>query len=79
MNTVHAFTITVDGEPLEITEHELTPADIMTRAGIDPATNYLLEIRGHERVSLEGKNDVPIHIHEKLQLVSVNTGPKPVS
>jgi hypothetical protein len=62
MNTVHAFTITVDGELLEIIEHELTPAEIMSRAGIDPATNYLLEI-----------------IHEKLQFVSVNTGPKPVS
>lgn len=79
MNTANAFTITVDGEVLEITEHELTPAAIMSRAGIDPTTHYLLEIRGHERVPLEGKNDLPIHIHEKLQLVSVNTGPKPVS
>lgn len=75
----HTFTVTVDGETLEIPDHQLTPAEIMTRAGINPATNYLIEIRGHERVSLEGKNDEPIQIHEKLQLVSVNTGPMPVS
>ncbi len=78
-SAVHTFTITVDGEPLEVPEHELTPAEIMRRAGIDAATHYLIEIEGRIQKSLEGKNDVPIHIHEGLKLVSVSTGPTPVS
>jgi hypothetical protein len=74
-----SFTITVDGEELTVTEHELTPATIMARVGIDPATHYLVIIEGRHRESLEGKNDEPIRIHEKLTLVSVFTGETPVS
>jgi hypothetical protein len=74
-----SFTITVDGEELAITEHKLTPRTIMERVGIDPATHYLVIIEGRHRESLEGKNDEPIQIHEKLTLVSVFTGETPVS
>ncbi len=78
-SAIHTFTITVDGERLEVAEHELTPAEIMARAGLDPATHYLIEIDGRHQTSLEGKNDQPIHIHEGLKLVSVSTGPTTVS
>jgi len=74
-----SFTITVDGEELTVTEHELTPTAMMRRAGIDPATHYLVIINGRHRESLEGKNDDPIRIHEKLTLVSVFTGETSVS
>jgi hypothetical protein len=74
-----SFTITVDGEELTVTERRLTPGTIMERVGIDPATHYLVIIRGRQRESLEGKNDEPIQIHEKLTLVSVFTGETPVS
>lgn len=73
------FTITVDGEPLDVTEHELTPAEIMRRVGLDPDTHYLVERRGKEQISLQGKSDDPIRVHEHLTLVSVFTGPTPVS
>lgn len=79
MASAHTFTITVDGEPIEVAEHELTPAEIMARAGIDASTHYLVEVEGRDQKSLQGKNDVPIHIHEGLKLVSVSTGPTPVS
>lgn len=52
-----SFTITVDGEELIVTEHQLTPATIMERAGIEPATHYLVIIEGGHRESLEGKAD----------------------
>ena len=74
-----SFTIIVDGEELVVTDHELTPTMIMERAGIDPATHYLVIIEGRHRESLEGKNDELIRIHEKLTLVSVFTGETPVS
>ena len=74
-----SFTIIVDGEELVVTDHELTPTMIMERAGIDPATHYLVIIEGRHRESLEGKNDELIRIHERLTLVSVFTGETPVS
>lgn len=75
----HTFAITVDGDELSIAEHELTPRQIMKRAGIDPDTHYLVELRGDQQVSLQATPDDPIHIHEKLKLISVYSGPKPVS
>ena len=75
----HTFTIKVDGEELEVAEHDLTSTEIMLRSGIDPASNYLVEIRGKHRESYEGRPDEPIHIHEGLTLVSVFTGAKTVS
>ncbi len=73
------FTYTVDDEPQTTTAHELTPTQILQNAGIDPATHYLVEIRGHERISFQGKPDVEIHMHEHMKFISVSTGPTPVS
>jgi hypothetical protein len=75
----HTFAISVDGEDLTVSEHELAPAEIMSRVGLDVNTHYLVEIEGAHRQSFEGRNDTPIHIHEKLKLVSVYTGPTTVS
>jgi sulfur carrier protein ThiS len=73
------FTITVDGDPLEVTEHELTPNQIMKRVGLDTATHYLVVIEGRNRVSYKDRADEAIRIHENLKIVSVFTGETPVS
>jgi len=72
------FNYTVDGKPQSTSEHELTPNQILTNAGIDPATNYLVEIVGREKKSFQGIND-PIHMHEHMIFISVSVNPTPVS
>lgn len=73
------FTYTVDGETQTTAAHELTAAQILTNAGIDAATHYLVQIEGNQRVSYEGKPDQTIHMHEHMKFISVSTGPTPVS
>lgn len=78
----HIIHYTVDGEPQETTEQELTPRQILQHAGVDPATHYLVEIKSHhEHISYEGRPDVeiPMHEHPHMRFVSVCTGPTPVS
>lgn len=73
------FHFTVDGEELSTHEHQLTPRQIMVLAGIEPATHFLTEIRGHEQISFEGKPDEPIRMHNGLVFISSSVGPTPVS
>jgi len=73
------FHYTVDGEPQETTAHELTPTQILTQAGIDAASHYLVQIEGANRVSFQGKPNEEIHMHENMKFISVSTGPTPVS
>lgn len=73
------FHYTVDGEPQETSDHELTPTQILTNAGIDTANHYLVEIDGAHRVSFQGKPNEEIHMHENQKFISVSTGPTPVS
>jgi hypothetical protein len=75
----HVTTFEVDGEPVETTEKTLTPNQIMELAGVDPATHYLVELKGREQESYEGRADEPIHVHEKQKFITVATGPTPVS
>jgi hypothetical protein len=75
----HLTTFEVDGEPVETTEKTLTPNQIMQLAGVDAATHYLVELKGREQVSYEGRPDAEIHVHEKQKFITVATGPTPVS
>jgi hypothetical protein len=72
------FDYTVDGTAQSTTEHELTPNQILTNAGIDSSTHYLVQIIGREKKSYQGNND-PIHMHEHMTFISVSTSPTPVS
>lgn len=77
---VREIHFSVDGEPYETTKRELTPNEIIHDfAGLDPASHYLVQIRGHERISFEGKGDVPIKMHNGLRFQVISTGPTPVS
>ena len=76
----HEIHFTVDGEPYETLERELTPNDILTKfAEKDPATNYLVQIQGQHRISYQGKGDEPIKMHEGMRFQVISTGPTPVS
>lgn len=76
---VRSITFTVDGEPITTSVAELTPNDILRLAGIDPASNYLVRVRGREQESFHGRGNDPIRVHEHEVFVSVSTGPTPTS
>jgi hypothetical protein len=80
-HATHANVIdyTVDDEPQQTTEHTLTPTQVLSNAGIDPHTHYLVEIRGAHKISYQDKPSEPIHMHEKQTFVSNASGPTPVS
>ncbi len=76
----HEIQFSVDGEPYETRERELTPNEIIRRfAQKDPATHYLVQIEGHRRISYEGKGDEPIRMHDGMRFQVISTGPTPVS
>jgi hypothetical protein len=76
----HEIHFTVDGEPYETTQRELTPNEIIRRfAQKDPATHYLVQIEGHHRESFQGKGDTPIKMHNEMKFQVISIGPTPVS
>jgi hypothetical protein len=74
----HIIEYTVDGKPQKTTETELTPDQILAKAEIDPKTHYLVEIKGREKISFQGKTE-PIKLHDGMKFISVSTHPTPVS
>lgn len=70
---------TVDGEPVTTTEEQLTPNQVLSLAGIDSATNYLVQVEGRHQVSYQGRGEERIRVHEHEVFVSVSTGPTPTS
>ena len=73
------FEYTVDDEPQTTTQHVLTARQILTNAGIDPSTHYLVEVKGKDKESYRDKPDAEIHMHEHQRFISVSTGGTPVS
>ncbi len=74
MNTIE---YTVDDEPQSTTDHTMTAEQILRRAGLDPATRYLIRIDGKNQKKLEMSD--PVHMHEKMKFVTAFVGPVPVS
>ena len=73
------FDYTVDGEPQQTQEHDLTPRQILTNAGLDPAQRYLIEIEGTKQKSLKDAMDTPLHIHQSMKFVTASLGGTGVS
>lgn len=73
------FNYTVDDEQQSTDLHEMTPMQILTNAGIDPATHYLVQIHGNSKTSYENKPNEVIHMHQHMKFISISTGPTPVS
>ncbi|MBL7261582.1 hypothetical protein [Paractinoplanes lichenicola] len=42
------ITLKVDGERITVRVDRITPNEILVRAGIDPASHYLVEVKGRE-------------------------------
>lgn len=70
---------TVDGEKQTTSERELTSVQILSNAGIDAATHYLVQIEGQHKISYQDNPQTEIHMHEHMKFISVSTGPTPVS
>lgn len=75
----HEIHFEVDGEPIETTEHELTPVQIMQLAQVDPSTHYLKEIRGDQQISYKDTPNDPIHVHNNQRFITNSMEPGPVS
>ena len=78
-NSEKTFTVSVDGEPVEIPRKDVTPRIILEAAGLDPTTRYLIEKRGHNNVSYKGKTDDDLNVHENQVFLTGRCGPVTVS
>lgn len=68
----------VDNEKQETMEHLLNVSQILEKAGLDPATHYLVELRGEHQVKHTDPNE-KLHVHEHEKFISVFSGPTPLS
>jgi hypothetical protein len=75
----HETEYAVNDESETTTEKVLTPTQIMSNAGIDPATNYLIELIGNTQKSFQGNPGAEIHLHPKMRFITSFTGPTPVA
>jgi hypothetical protein len=73
------FHYIVDDEPQETTAHVLTPAQILSNAGIETESHYLVQIEGDQEVSYENEPEKTIHMHEKMKFIAPSRKPTPVS
>lgn len=78
-NPPHQIDFTVDGEPYETTDKEMTPDAILKLVGRDPTSSYLVQIQGDHQVSYQGKGSEPIKLHKNIKFQVISTGPTPVS
>ncbi len=72
-------TIDVDGEDVTVRDRDVTPNEILALAGLDPATHYLVRIKGKHQEPFKGLGDQPIKVHKGEKFVSLSTGPTPTS
>ena len=71
---------TVDGEPQETTEKTLTARRILSAAGVDTKTHYLVQVQGQQgQVSFKGRLSDEIAMEQQAKFLSVSTGPTTVS
>lgn len=73
------FTVTVDGEPVEIPRKDVTPRVILVAAGLDPSTRYLIEKHGSNTISYKDKPDQELNVHENQTFLTGRCGPVTVS
>ena len=66
-------------EPQETEHSKLTADQILEKAHFAPKHFYLVEIRGRERISYEGRGHEEVHLHDGLKFIAIHIGPTPVS
>jgi hypothetical protein len=72
-------TINLDGEDLTVPDRDLTPNEILTIAGLDAATHYLVRLKGRNQESYQGRGEEAIKVHPNEKFLSLSTGPTPTS
>lgn len=75
----HVINYTVNDDPQSTEDKELTPVQIMQKAGVDPEANYLIEIRGQQQISYKDKATELIKIHNNMKFITNFTGPTTVA
>lgn len=76
----HEIHFTVDGEPEETEQREITPDEIISEYGKrDPMTNYLVQIQGNHTESYRDRGSQPIRLHNGMRFQIISLGPTPVS
>lgn len=75
----HLIHYTVDDEPESTAEKVLTPVEIMNNAGIDPQTNYLEQVVGHDFISYKDRPNEKIEMKDGMRFITKPIGPMPVS
>lgn len=73
------FTVTVDGEPVEIPRKDVTPRIVLVAAELDPALRYLMTTHGNQNISYRDKLDEEIKVHQNQQFTTGLLGPVTVS
>ena len=73
------ISIKIDSEPHEALENPMSADDILRLGGLDPESNYLVQIKDGERIRYDGKGEQPIFLYDGAEFVGHYTGPKGVS
>jgi hypothetical protein len=68
----------VDEEKQETDKKILRVAQILEKAGLDPKTHYLVELRGGQQIKHTDSNE-ELKLHENEKFISVFTGATPLS
>lgn len=72
--------IQVNERPFDVADRDMTARELLALVGETPDTHVLYLVKGkRERESYADRPDEPIKLKEKIQFVSVSTGPTPVS
>lgn len=72
--------IEIDGETVQVSDKETTPAELLALVGMSPTDHYLVEQRGkREQINYQGRENEPIKIHAKEAFLTLPTGPATVS
>lgn len=74
----HVIKYFVDNEEQTTTEKSLKVREILSNAGDDPATHYLVQIHGDHEIPYKDL-DQTIEVHENEKFAAIFTGPTPVS
>ncbi len=74
-----AVEFTVDGETYSSEKRELTAGDILLLAEKDPATHYLVEVRGPREQHEYKDPGQTVKVHPGIKFVTIFTGSTPVS
>ena len=71
--------IKIDSEPHEAPQNPMSANAILHLGGLDPDSNYLIQIKDGERIKYQGKGEQPIFLYQGAEFVGHYTGPKGVS